>query len=495
MAEELLLGIDIGTTILKMAVYDSRTGVQRGAGSARLTVHTARDGTSEQKPAAIERAMRRIISEMRKQLGRKWDRIHGVGIGAQGGSAIIADRHSGRALTSMQLWNDYRPRKYQAEISALKGPGYWRRISYLSSCGMGLARMKWLRERHPSLFNDNNIYVGAGEFAYFKLTDVWRQDAGHALQTGCYNSRKFRLAPEPLRLVGVNESFVAPMRDTHKTHPLSPKGAKFLALPPLIPVAGPYMDHESGYLSAVSLSKKPLQCSLGTAWVGNYISAKNTSPPPGMNLVLPAPLEEGSLVVRVMGAGNKSWDWALATLVNPRQKKALLMADAIFTESLLPPQNLTALPWLTQPHVFTEHSAGGGFLGVNTHTTQEDMLRALAAGMCFQMAHTFQPVIDEGTVDSVVLAGGAARGWYFRKILAALFAPLPVFHLADDETTGTRGALFAFSRKAATPRTKRVKRPSGALRDSIYNEYKLFRGVCARLSRAFPKSRSIMTGK
>ncbi|NIA20566.1 MAG: hypothetical protein GWP05_01055 [Anaerolineaceae bacterium] len=487
MAGDTLLGIDLGTTVLKAAVFDKRSGRSLADASVRLPVRSEADGTREQDLHTVDRALRRIALALRRRCGCSWSHVAGVGLAAQGGSAIIVDRETGQAQTSMQLWNDTRPYRLLPGIAARKPGGYWRRLSYLDGPGAGLARIEWLRDRRGQLFHDGNLYVGAGEYLYFKLTGFWRQDAGNALQIGCYDVRRQRLAGGPLKLVGLTKSFVAPMREGHEMHPLSPGGAKFLGLAPGTPVAGPYIDQEAGYLSAVGASSRPLQCSLGTAWVGNFVVEKPSPASSCIQLLLPSPVGEGWLAVRAMAAGNLSWDWALDTLFDRRPIRALAEAEAVFRRRLLPPDGMVALPWFNRRNLFVPQASGsGGLLGLNPHTTSADMLRAVAAGMCFELARVFEPLVGSGIINSVVLGGGASKGWYFRRLLAGLFAPLPVYCFEEEGTAGVRGTLYAFSRKVARSRKRRIPPPPGKLQARILKGYRQYRRVCQMLSRGLP---------
>ena len=476
MTARILIGIDLGTTMLKLGAYDSRTGARVADAAERLPLQTGPDGLREQDPVAVEAALARAASSLRRRLGGDWSRVAGVGVAAQGGSATIVDRRTGAAHTQMQLWSDTRPLHLLPAIAARKPPGYWRRLSCMPDPGAGLARMEWLRARHAGLLCERNMYVGAGELIYFRLTGVWRQDAGSALQAGCYNARSHKLAPGPLQAVGVDASFVAPMRQGHEMHGLWPAGARLLQLPEGLPVAGPYMDHEAGYLSVAAASRRVLQMSLGTAWVGNFVMETGAAPD-GFNLVLPSPVGAGSLVVRVMHAGTASWDWAVVTFLG--EDAAPADADAVFRECLLPPHGLTALPWLTRPNPLVSGAyGGGGFFGASVHSTRLDLLRAMAAGMCYEMAHVFAPVVDAGLVDRVVLTGGAARGEHFRTILAGLLHPLPVFCVDDDESPGARGVLYSLSRRAARVRTHRVRALSEKRRRRLHDGYQAYCDLC-----------------
>lgn len=474
----LLLGIDLGTTALKVAALNARTGKPVACASVRLPVRTDSTGAREQDPAALRRVLAAAFRDLRRQTGGAWRGVRGVGVAAQGGSTMIVDRASGKPHTALILWNDRRALAQYNRLCLAKPADYWRRFSWRNCPGWGLARILWLRERRSSLLSADNIYVGAGEYLYFNLTGAWRQDACHALQTGCYNVPERRLDAAPLRLVGAPLDFVAPMRDGHATHPLSPAGAHLTGLPEGIPVAGPYMDHEAGYLSAQGVSDRPLQCSLGTAWVGNFRLPKDARWSSPTQLVIPSVCDDGWLVVQPLMTGNVSWDWALSNTMGLNRERALAELPGIFGERLLPPHGLVALPWMHMPNPLDPALIGaGGFLGLSPATTREDMLRALAAGMAYEMARVFDGV--KARVDSVVLGGGASKGAFFRSLLAALFHPLPVHVVADQDLTGARGVLHAFGGPASRGATGRVALPGKSTRKAIADGYGVY-GEAAR---------------
>jgi ribulose kinase len=53
----LLLGTDLGTTALKAAAFDARTGRPVACASVRLPVRTDASGAREQDPAALRRVL------------------------------------------------------------------------------------------------------------------------------------------------------------------------------------------------------------------------------------------------------------------------------------------------------------------------------------------------------------------------------------------------------------------------------------------------------
>ena len=469
---EIYLGIDAGSTTLKAAVFDGKTGRALAWRSERIPLRTGTDGRREQAPADLDRALAGAMAGLRKAAGRRWRELSGIGLAAQGGSAMIADAESGKSLTPMMLWNDARARTFLPEVIRRRPADFWRQTTWRNGPGHGLAKLLWFETHRPGTLVPGRKFVGAGEYLFFRLTGQWRQDPCHALQIGCFNVPKRRLDARLLNTAKQPLSIVAPLRNGHETHPLARRAARRFGLPAGVPVAGPYMDHEAGYLSALDLSERPLQCSLGTAWVGNFALPKNERWQSPTHLVLPALTGDGWLVVQPLLTGNTTWDWFLAAFMDRDIRKALTMTDALFRKALLPPPGLTALPWFNMQHpLFTGSHGAGGFFGMSPATSPSDMARALAAAMVYEMKWVFSHVIARGKADCLVLGGGAGRDPALQKIFVASFDGVPVHSVAEPDLIGARGSLHAFGTRAARGRAVKAPRPPVKLRKEIETDY------------------------
>jgi len=476
MSRDLLLGIDLGTTVLKAGVFAEKGGRVLAQASRRLPVRHSAGGGRELDAAAIDRAFAQVTQEVRRQMGARWRRVKGVGVAAQGGSSLVVHRDTRQPLCPMFLWNDARAYPYAARLGEQQDKRFWRKLFHFDGAPAGLGRLWWLQETRPELFIEDHLHIGAGEYLFHRLAGVWRQDAGNAIQVGSYNAGAQSLDAEALSLLGIPLSFVAPLRRGHETAGLSREGAAVLGLPEGVPVAGPYIDQEACYVTALGTSARPLQCSLGTAWVGNF------ELPPGFvgrspsQLALPAPTGAGKLIVQPLFTGNTAWDWALGAFLGG----VLERAAAVFRRRLLPPEGLVGIPWTAQQNPFQPAAYGAGmFLGVSTHTTADDLLRATAAGLVFELGRVFGSLKTSGAIGSVVLGGGASNGLYFRQLLAHCFDPLPVLWQEDYEVAAARGAVYAFSPRAAQGRVKPVKAGGASARE--------VQEACALYARAFEK--------
>lgn len=482
MAGKVFIGIDLGTTVLKLCAFDARSGQILAQSLRRLPVRSFPDGGREISLRSLDRAFREIVQDLRSQFGAGWRTVAGIGLASQAGSTIIANRETGNPLTSMILWNDGRSYAYNQRLAERMPKDFWQKSILNDHPPAGLGRLLWLKETKPELFCADNIHIGAGEYLFFQLTGVWRQDSGNALQIGSYNAAAKTLFPDLFETIGIPLSFVAPLRRQHETAPLSKRAEKMLELPEGIPVAGPYFDQEASFLSASSGSERPLQVSLGTAWVGNFILPAEILGKSPTQLVVDSPLDEGRLVVQPLLTGNPSWEWGLAQFVQCNLSRALPKAEKIFREALLPPPGLYAIPWFTQLNPLNRQTYGGGAItGLNDQTGKTDLLRALAAGMVFELARVFEDLKNSPLIDRVVLGGGASKGEHFCQAIAGFFSPLPVYRQVDEDLAAARGAVYAFQKKIAQSRVEQIKINGSLALDELQNRFQEYCAVFNRL--------------
>ena len=486
----MLIGIDLGTTALKVAAFDTRSGRLLAGVSKRLGIEVDNTGRREQSPVAILRNLNKCIQEIGVQLGGL-GKVRGLGISAQGGSSCIVDRNTGKALTPLTLWNDSRAFSEFEKLVERKSANYWRSFSLRDEPGMGLARIQALRNSTPALFQPPAMFVGVGEYLFYHLTGQWRQDAGNALQIGCYDARHQKITARGATLVDARLSLFAPMRQGHETQTISSAAEQYFGLPSGIPVAGPYMDHEAGFMSTEHVSTAPLQCSLGTAWVGNFCVPDSTTGHSPIQLAVPSPKGTGRLIVQPLLTGNTTWDWALDCFVDSKHSRALVKQEKIFADALLPSEALVSLPWLNRPNSLAPGKHGGcSFIGVAPSTTQADFVRAVAAGMCYELARIFAEAKEQKVFDSVVLSGGASKGLHFQQMLTALFSPLPVYQVTEEDWMGARGCLRPFSLKVSRGKTRRLRASKNLDLDALLQGYAVYQTAMDSLCTTVPAGKA-----
>ncbi len=185
-----------------------------------------------------------------------------------------------------------------------------------------------------------------------------------------------------------------------------------------------------------------------------------------------------------MLTGNVTWDWALETFLDDNPAKALKRQAAVLDEQQLPDNGLVAVPWLNRPNPLDAERLGGcTFAGAGPSTTREDLLRAVLAGMGYELHRVFGSLAAHGAVDSLVLSGGTSQSRHVQALIAALFAPLPVYLLDEPAWMGTRGCLWAFGKRVARARAGRVRPACPVDRNALALGRRLYEETFERLYR------------
>lgn len=453
------VGIDLGTTVLKAAVF-TKDGVCLGEASATLPIESDAHGKREQAVDSFPATLRTVIRKtlLKQKVSPK--SVIGIGIAAQGGSFVCVDKNSGKPFGPMVQWNDRVGHDRLAEINARKPASFWHPMSYGGGAVMNLAKLTVRREKHPAWFGEEIMCAGAGAFLFHMLTGDWRQEAGHAIQIGCYNWKKDALDLRGFAATGLDID-VPPMRPGNESAPLSDAMAKALGMKSGIPVVGPYMDHEAGYAAVHAISKKPMQVSLGTAWVANAVLPADADRTQPVQLLMPSPCAAGRLCVLPIQAGNQTWNWALETFLGGASKKHIAKANALLDAQVFPAGGLVTLPYIYSANPIDPSQLGGvSFVGAGFGTTKEDFLRAVVAGLCCEFRCSMEAAYPTGTCDSMILCGGTSRCGAIQQWLAALFPEMQVFINPDSDLAGPLGAVQPFGVKGthALPKVPHPKK-------------------------------------
>jgi len=488
----ILIGIDAGTTIFKAVAFEAKDGSVIAEAHKQLPILSPRPGYQVTPVKALDNALNLTMRQLRIKLGRRWKDLTGIGIAAQGGSTMVVDRHTGESHTDMILWCDARGSDEAIALRARKPDRWWRKTMRNNWTPAGLGRLAWLLHSDKKLrARSSDIFVGAGEYLYHALTGVWRQDAGSALQMGTYNPDTGNGDTGPVQtLLPELRGRFAPIRHRHDTNTLSEGGAKRIKLDSStapIPVAGPYMDQEAGLASVSSISEKPLQVSLGTAWVGNFNEKNTRKGFAGLQFVINGSSKDNRTVILPLLTGNAAWNWALKAFVDERHERALLKSQAIFSESLLPPIGMVCVPWFLQPNPLEHDAHGAGtFYGVDPSSTPADFLRAVACGMCFELFRVFKVLKESKSIDAVIISGGAAKAPQFRTLIATLFSPVPVYIQKNEDTAAARGALTAFNASMSKSPVSRIPVAKGKLAVDIVLAFQSYEKIYGALYKNCP---------
>ena len=155
MSKDYLLGIDIGTSACKVAIFD-RNGQVMASANGDYPVYYPKEGWAQQNPEEWWSAVCQAIGKCLKAGEISPEQIAGVGIDGQRWSAIAIDK-DGKVLTATPIWMDTRAQNIcdclNKEIGAeniFEVAGNSLQPSYTT------AKILWYKENLPEIYE--NIY-------------------------------------------------------------------------------------------------------------------------------------------------------------------------------------------------------------------------------------------------------------------------------------------------------------------------------------------------
>src|SRR4030042_1300736 len=149
------LGIDLGSSFIKAALLDARTGASGGTASyakAEQPILAPAPGFAEQDPHEWYRNLCLAVRELLAVQGISGDEIAAVGISYQMHGLVCVDG-ARRVLRPAIIWCDSRAVPYGQK--ALDGIGFDQCMTHMlnSPGNFTAAKLAWVKENEPDLFS------------------------------------------------------------------------------------------------------------------------------------------------------------------------------------------------------------------------------------------------------------------------------------------------------------------------------------------------------
>ena len=203
MRDELLLGIDLGTSSIKANAID-RHGRSLGIGTAPTPFRTTTDGV-EMTPEDLFAAVGAAIG----QLGELRNRIVGVGISSMGETGTVI-RQDGPSRLPLVAWHDGRGDDVAAAlVSEFGADEILRRTGRQARNVTSVAKLGWLRASGAEL---SGTWTGVAGLTLWRLTGALGQEHSLAATSGAFDPVAGRYDVDILRAVGLDHIAWAPAR-------------------------------------------------------------------------------------------------------------------------------------------------------------------------------------------------------------------------------------------------------------------------------------------
>jgi len=207
-----LVGVDVGTSSVKVAVFD-KTGTRLWSGREPLDVESPREGWFEQDLRAVYWKVEGLLRELFRSVGA---RIVLIGLSSTSPGLAVLDSR-GEPVGKSILWMDRRAVEEAREIERRLGLEHvYRRTGLRVDPIFTAAKILWFLRNSPR--PEARFFVQPKDYVFHKLTGERLTDYSSLSETLLYTLDGAWFA-EMLDLLGVSEdSFFAPEESTRVYH-------------------------------------------------------------------------------------------------------------------------------------------------------------------------------------------------------------------------------------------------------------------------------------
>ena len=446
MAEQLFLGMDVGTGGTRAVVINRSGSIVASASAEHAAFRVEQPGWAEQDPEdwwrAAQSAIREVLAKVPNASSANGTNIGAIGLTGQMHGAVMLDK-DGTVLRPALIWCDQRT-----------GPqcdwlhhelGRERLIELVANPALPnftLTKLLWVREHQPEIFARITHILCPKDYVRYRLTGTYAMDVQEASGTLLLDVANRRWSSEVARAAGVNESWLPQLFESPEVcaH-ISPGAASATGLVNGTPVVAGAGDQGAGAVGMGILEPGSVSVTIGTSGVVFAATAKpslDVGGNGGGRLHTFCHAVPGRWhVMGVTQAAGLSLRW-LRDLLLPGGSYDTLTGEAAHV-----PAGSDGLLWTPYllgertPHL--DSQARAAFVGLTAGHTRAHLARAVMEGVAYSLRDSFTLFSEMGVpVKGVRLGGGGARSPLWRAIQAAVYG-----HTADVLVAEEGGAFGA----------------------------------------------------
>ncbi|NLV19521.1 MAG: carbohydrate kinase [Bacteroidetes bacterium] len=485
----LLLGIDLGSSSVKVSVMEGKTGECRASAfypKDEMKIIASKPGWAEQDPEAWWSNLKAAVADCNKQLGDEKKRIGAIGISYQMHGLVVVDKDF-KVLRPSIIWCDGRAVEYGEKAFKTLGKDFCLSRLLNSPGNFTATKLAWVKENEPELFGRIHKIMLPGDYFAMRLTGELLTTYSGLSEGIFWDFPGNSVSGELLDNLGFSPDLLAKAVPSFSEQgTLLKKIAGELDLPEGIPVSYRAGDQPNNALSLNVLEPGEVAATAGTSGVIYGVTdQKKFDPLSRVNTFLHVNHSEVKprlgVLLCINGTGILNSWLRRNTGNNLSYDQMNEMAEQIPAGS----QNLTILPFGNgAERMLGNKDIGSRINGINFNThTNAHLFRAAQEGIVFSIRYGLDIMKETGINPEVIRAGAANmfQSPVFREALSCISDTEIHLYNTDGSLGAARGAGIgsgyynsakeAFSGLKEVGITKPDKSKTGAY-ENAYNAWK-----------------------
>ena len=277
---EYYIGYDLGSSSVKAALIDSKTGKSVGVTNypeKEMTILSVETGWAEQEPEIWWKNIGKVTQKLLAQTGISSDKIKGIGISYQMHGLVVVDKEA-KVLRPSIIWCD--SRAVQIGNDAFNGVGADKCVSNLlnSPGNFTLSKLKWVKENEPHFYEKIDKLLLPGDYIALKLTGEATTTISGLSEGIMWDFKQNKPADWLFNYMGISTDLIPTIVPTFSEQGKVTKfAAAEIGLPEGIPVLYRAGDQPNNALSLNVLHPGEIAATGGTSGVVYAVTDKTAS--------------------------------------------------------------------------------------------------------------------------------------------------------------------------------------------------------------------------
>ncbi len=414
-----IVGIDIGTSATKTAVFDT-CGTPVAEASYEYPLYQPHNGWAEQDPADWWKAVRTTLKEVCSKINPA--EIAGVGFSGQMHGLVMLDENN-EVIRPSIIWCDSRTSKECEEINSIVGIDRLMEITAAPALsGFTASKIRWVMKNEPENWARCRHILLPKDYIRFCLSGEYYTDASDASGMQLFDIRTRNWSDEICEKLGVDKTLLAKVAESpDKVSVVSKSAAEATGLAEGTPLAAGAGDNAAAAVGTGVVSDGKAFTTIGTSGVVFAHSKKLAQDPEGRIHTFCSAVPGEYHTMGVTQAAGLSLQWFKKSIAENLSYKEL---DDLAEKLPIGAEKLMYLPYLMgerTPHL--NPHCRGVFFGLSAMHTSAHLYRAVLEGVSYSLMDAFSLVSGVGPeIREMALCGGGAKSPLWRQMIADVYA-------------------------------------------------------------------------
>jgi xylulokinase len=439
--ESVFMGIDLGTSSLKLVLIDSQLRLIFSF-NKEYAIQSSAPGFAEHDPEIWIFSLETALNQVSKFMEINHMFLEGIGITGQMHTLVCLDRNF-KPVRNAILWSDQRSVEIVERLNFQFGKNQWKDwIANPIAVGFSFPSWMWIRENDKNSAQKIRYLLQPKDYIRLWLTGELCTDSSDASATGFFHPGEMNWSPTVLEMAGLKaENFPKVKPSLEVAGILKPELSKKFGFSYNIPVIVGGGDQAIQALAYDITEEGECLITIGS---GGQIFSPTNNPTPESELRL-------NLFNHVVP---NTWHYEAATLsagLSFRWLRSMIRKELSFQQmadqasKVEFDNNLFFMPYLNGERTpWMNSEMTGAYLGLKMNHKIDQMARALMEGVVFSISQSMDVIRNCGiNPQSVIISGGGSKHPFWIQLLANVIG-IQVRKTNITEATACGAALAAW---------------------------------------------------